>query len=56
MCNFPLDMLTQLIEVCESEGYVKPTVYQGLYNVVARGHEELFPLLRKHGIVFNAHR
>ncbi|ROW08500.1 hypothetical protein VMCG_03253 [Cytospora schulzeri] len=53
--NFPLDMLTDFIEVCEREGYIKPTVYQGLYNLVCRGHEQLLPTLRKHGIVFNAH-
>lgn len=46
----------EFIEVCEREGYVKPTVYQGLYNLVSRGHEKLFPTLRKHGMVFDAHR
>lgn len=55
VCNFPLDMLKQFIEVCDKKGYVKPTVYQGLYNVVARGHEALFPFLREQGITFNAH-
>ncbi|GAP89754.1 putative aldo keto [Rosellinia necatrix] len=53
--NFPLDMLTEFIEVCEREGYVKPTVYQGNYNLLSRGHEKLFPALRKHGIRFDAH-
>ncbi|KAJ8132097.1 hypothetical protein O1611_g1526 [Lasiodiplodia mahajangana] len=53
--NFPLDMLTDFIDVCEREGYVKPTVYQGNYNLLSRGHEKLFPALRKYGIRFDAH-
>ncbi|KAK8104683.1 aflatoxin B1 aldehyde reductase-like protein [Apiospora kogelbergensis] len=42
-------------QVCEREGYVKPTVYQGNYNLLQRGHEALMPTLRKHGIRFDAH-
>lgn len=49
-------MLNQFIAICDREAYVKPTVYQGLYNLVCRGHDSLFPTLRKHGIVYNAYR
>lgn len=54
--NWPEDMLDQFIAICDSKGYVKPTVYQGLYNLICRGHDSLFPALRKHGIVYNAYR
>ncbi|KAI1660053.1 NADP-dependent oxidoreductase domain-containing protein [Daldinia decipiens] len=30
VCNFPADMLAEFIDICEREGYVKPTVHQGL--------------------------
>lgn len=53
--NFPLDVLTEFVEICDREGYVRPTVYQGSYSLISRGHEQLFPTLRKHGIIFNAH-
>jgi aflatoxin B1 aldehyde reductase len=47
----------QFIDICEREGYVKPSVYQGHYNAIVRGgEEELFPLLRKHNIPFMAYR
>jgi aflatoxin B1 aldehyde reductase len=49
-------MLIDFIDICENEGYVKPTVYQGNYNLLNRGHEKLFPALRKHGLRFDAHR
>lgn len=55
VCNFPPDTLKEYLEVCDKEGYVKPSVYQGRYNVIARELEGIFPLLREHGIVFNAH-
>lgn len=37
-------------------GYVKPGVYQGQYNLLARKPEELLmPLLRSNGISFYAY-
>ncbi|KAK5724397.1 hypothetical protein LTR15_004442 [Elasticomyces elasticus] len=54
--NFNPEELKQMIEICESKDLVRPTVYQGQYNLLARkGEEELFPLLRKHGIAFYAY-
>ncbi|KAK3642205.1 hypothetical protein LTR56_001184 [Elasticomyces elasticus] len=54
--NFNPEELKQMIEICESKDFVRPTVYQGQYNLLARkGEEELFPLLRKHGIAFYAY-
>jgi aflatoxin B1 aldehyde reductase len=37
-------------------GYVKPSVYQGQYNLLARkGEVDLLPVLRKHGIAYYAY-
>ncbi|OTA53268.1 Aldo/keto reductase [Hypoxylon sp. EC38] len=54
--NFPLNMLQSFIDICEREGYVKPSVYQGQYNLICRGPEkDLIPFLRKHNMTFNAY-
>ena len=56
LCNFPADMLAEYIDICERENYVKPSVYQGLYNIIDRRHEgPLLELVRKHGMSFVAH-
>ncbi|KAH9884726.1 Aldo/keto reductase [Xylariomycetidae sp. FL2044] len=55
VCNFQPDMLQEWIEISERKGYIKPSVFQGQYNLLCRGYEtDLFPLLRKHGIAFQA--
>ncbi len=55
--NFPPEMLCEFLEICEKKGYVKPSVYQGEYNLITRGAEQaLFPILRKHGMAFIAYR
>ncbi|KAJ5718295.1 hypothetical protein N7488_003941 [Penicillium malachiteum] len=55
--NFTPQELAELISVCEEKGYIKPSVYQGCYNLIDRQNEQtLLPLLRKHGIAFNAYR
>ncbi|KAI1470982.1 Aldo/keto reductase [Daldinia caldariorum] len=55
ICNFQPDMLEEWIKIADEKGYIKPTVFQGQYNILCRGYEaDLFPLLRKHGISFNA--
>lgn len=49
-------MLAEFIEICERNGYVKPTVYQGVYNLIDRRHEgPVLDLVRKHGMQFVAH-
>ncbi|KAI0882023.1 Aldo/keto reductase [Annulohypoxylon maeteangense] len=54
--NFDPELLDEFIKICDQNGYVKPTVYQGQYNLVCRDIERtLFPTLRKHGMVFNAY-
>lgn len=49
-------MLESFIVICENNGYVKPSVYQGQYNLICRRPEkELLPFLRKHNMTFNAY-
>ena len=46
-------MIEEWLDTAEENGYVKPTVYEGQYNLLCRGYETtLFPLLRKHNMVF----
>ncbi|KAI2632260.1 Aldo/keto reductase [Hypoxylon sp. NC1633] len=54
--NFPLDMLESFVDICEKQGYVKPSVYQGQYNLICREPEKkLIPFLRKHNMMFKAY-
>ncbi|KAG0652672.1 Oxidoreductase sirO [Hyphodiscus hymeniophilus] len=55
LSNFTAAEVEQIVEISESKGFVKPSVYQGQFNPIVRGGEkELFPILRKHGIAFYA--
>lgn len=57
VCRFPPEKLKELLEICDMEGYIKPSKYQGEYNVLTRGMEEnLLPILRAHKLQYNAHR
>ena len=50
-------MLEQVLRLCEEKGLQKPSCYQGDYNLVTRGMEtKLLPILRAHGMTFNAFR
>jgi aflatoxin B1 aldehyde reductase len=43
--------IAQICELCETNGWIKPSVYQGTYNALHRAIEpELIPCLRKYGI------
>ncbi|KAF8854382.1 Aldo/keto reductase [Acephala macrosclerotiorum] len=45
--------VAQICEICKANGYVMPSVYQGVYNALHRAVEpELFPCLRKYGMAF----
>ncbi|KAL5114028.1 hypothetical protein ACEQ8H_008084 [Pleosporales sp. CAS-2024a] len=56
VCNFPADMLAEYINICHQKDYVKPTVYQGIYNIIDRRHEgAVLDLVRKNGMQFVAH-
>jgi aflatoxin B1 aldehyde reductase len=43
--------VAQICEICEKNGWIKPGVYQGIYNALHRAVEpELIPCLRHYGI------
>ncbi|KAF7371179.1 Aflatoxin B1 aldehyde reductase member 3 [Mycena sanguinolenta] len=45
--------VVEIVGICKQNGYVPPSVYQGIYNAINRDVEaELFPALRKFGIAF----
>ncbi|KAK5044500.1 hypothetical protein LTR84_010711 [Exophiala bonariae] len=53
--NYSLEQVRELLQICDAHGWVRPAVYQGRYNAVARGAEaELIPYLHGQGIAFYA--
>lgn len=57
LSNYSIEDIEKIIAICERHGYVKPTVYQGQYNAIARNVEDgLIAVLRKYGIAFYAYR
>jgi len=45
--------VAEIVTLCRLNGWIQPTVYQGIYNAIHRSVEpELFPCLRKFGISF----
>jgi aflatoxin B1 aldehyde reductase len=53
--NYAAWEVVQIWEICDRNGWIKPVVYQGVYNALQRSVEpELFPALRKYGIAFFA--
>jgi len=53
LSNFSAWQVVQIYYLCKANGYVLPTVYQGMYNCITRNVEdELFPALRSCGIRF----
>jgi len=54
--NYTPQQVQEVYDVAEQNGFVKPTVFQGNYNAVARLIEDdLFPVLRKLKISFYAY-
>lgn len=55
LSNYSVKQFKIINELCEHNGWIKPTVYQGLYNAVSRDAEvELFPFLNALDIEFHA--
>ncbi|TDL17032.1 Aldo/keto reductase [Rickenella mellea] len=51
--NYQSWEVAEIVMLCRANGWIQPTVYQGLYNAIHRAVEpELFPCLRKFGISF----
>ncbi|KAJ9603718.1 hypothetical protein H2200_011904 [Cladophialophora chaetospira] len=56
LSNFTAAQVQEAYAYAKSKGYVLPTVFQGMYSLVARNHEStLFPTLRELGISIQAY-
>lgn len=56
LSNFPAWKVVDIWHLCDKNNWIKPTVYQGMYNSLCRNVEpELFPALRHLGIRFYAY-
>ena len=56
LSNFPAWMVTDIWHICDSRGWVKPTVFQGIYNPLTRKAEtELNACLNHFGMRFYAY-
>ena len=56
LSNYMASEVAQICELCETHGWIKPAVYQGVYNSLNRTVEaELFPCLRHHGMGYYAY-
>ena len=56
LSNYQVKDVKEIVEICERNNLVKPSVYQGQYNPICRGAEaELFAVLRQHNISFYAY-
>ena len=53
--NYTIEDVKSIMRICEANNYLKPTIYQGHYNVISRKFEkELIPILREYGMSFHA--
>jgi aflatoxin B1 aldehyde reductase len=56
LSNYASWQVAEVVETCRRNGWMEPTVYQGMYNALTRDVErELFPCLRNDGIRFYAY-
>ncbi|KAI3320644.1 putative oxidoreductase [Xylariaceae sp. AK1471] len=54
--NVPPPVLEKMLQLCDQNGWPKPSYYQGIYNVISRGMEtKLWPILRAHNMKFVAY-
>ncbi|KAK5651863.1 hypothetical protein OQA88_11632 [Cercophora sp. LCS_1] len=53
LSNYAAYEVAEMVMICKERGWVRPTVYQGVYNVLQRGVEaELLPACRRYGLDF----
>lgn len=56
LSNYASWQVAEIYYLCKEKGYVLPSVYQGMYNVITRNVEgELFPCLKRLGLAFYAY-
>eukprot|EP01114_Cavostelium_apophysatum_P015019 TRINITY_DN4012_c0_g1_i5.p2 TRINITY_DN4012_c0_g1~~TRINITY_DN4012_c0_g1_i5.p2 ORF type:complete len:331 (+),score=73.47 TRINITY_DN4012_c0_g1_i5:62-1054(+) len=54
--NYSVEEVAQIVKISKEKNYVRPSVYQGMYNIFSRKAEDkLFPLLKKEKISFYAY-
>lgn len=54
--NFRADEVHQIVDICRKNGWVLPSVYQGVYNPLLHAMEPaLLPVLRGYGMAFYAY-
>src|SRR5690606_26118365 len=53
LSNYSSWQVSEIYNMCKNNGWVLPTVYQGMYNVITRDVEkELFPCIRYYNMRF----
>jgi len=56
LSNFSSWLVAEVVNKCKNNGWIQPTVYQGMYSAVTRQVEaELIPCLRHYGLKFYAY-
>ena len=56
LSNFAAFEVAEIVMTCKAHGWVRPSVYQGMYNAITRGIEpELLPCLKRYGIPYVAY-
>merc|ERR1712020_618363 len=56
LSNYSAWLVSEVVNVCKANNWVRPTVYQGMYSAITRQvEEELIPCLRYHDIAFYAY-
>ena len=56
LSNYAAWQVAEIVELCHQNGWIKPTVYQGMYNALTRDVErELFPCLSNYNMNFYAY-
>jgi len=56
LSNYAAWQVADICHICRREGYVMPSVYQGMYNALTRSVEsELLPALRRFNLTFYAY-
>ncbi|KAJ7848089.1 aflatoxin B1-aldehyde reductase [Mycena leptocephala] len=55
LSNYKTEEVAEIVTLCRANGWLEPTVYQGIYSAIERTVEtELIPCLRQYGLKFAA--
>lgn len=56
LSNYTAYEVAEIVILCTHNNWVRPTLYQGMYNAITRSVEaELFPALKRYGLNFYAY-